>query len=87
MPKYHRGRSLAWDRTRELRSELLNWQEGHSEVNDEESNPHSNRNQGNRVTGPCVIGLYESNQNVRFVVLPDRRDFTLFSLIQEYLEE
>ncbi len=85
--KYHLCRNLAWYRRRELHGELPNWQKEQLEVNGEESNPRSNRNYGNRVTGPWAVGLCESNEKVCFVVVPDRRASALLSVTQEYVEE
>lgn len=83
--KYHRGRILKWDRSQNLQGQLPNWHEEAAPVSQKETQPTSSRNYGNRVVGPWVVGLYESNEKVRFIVVPDRKGSTLLSVIQEHV--
>ncbi len=51
------------------------------------SNKHgrSRYNYVNRLSGPSVLGIYQSKENVRFIVIPDRSANTLVPLIKKYV--
>ncbi len=72
---------------RELHGEIPNWHEEQPDAANEETRPNSRRNSGNRVSGPWVVSLYESNERVCFFVVPGRSGSTLLSVIQGNVQE
>lgn len=58
-----------------------NWNEDTPAPVETESNPSPNRNYGNRELRPWVFGLYQSQNNVLFRIVSDRKAATLIPLI------
>ena len=69
------------------RAVLPDWHLEEPSPTAEENQPTSSRNYGNKIVGPWVVGLYQSKENVRFVIVPDRTAATLTAVIGKYVAE
>lgn len=74
--KYNRGRYLSYDQTQS--QDVPDWRS---------NEPRNNRNFGNRIVGPWVVGITQGKNKVRCFIVEDRKATTLVPLIEKVVEQ